>query len=234
MAASVEGLEIIDCIMFFSRVKADTIKSFRDWVVNMNRLMFYKRVPYSGGYVLNLPEKAMVGQGMNFPALLRSIKEWRRANSVPIGLGFEDEVEKMVCDLYPQECSGAIDGKPRKSRLSLSAVLRGTRVLLAFKLAGSPYVSQEEAERRASICASCVWNLDYAKPCNGNCGGLKEMVSAIVGGQKTSFDDRLKACGICGCTNAAQILMPLDVLEKGVTADMKEQFAAVEKCWKKL
>lgn len=199
----------------------------------MNRIEYPKRVPYSGGYVINLPERSIVGQGMNFPALLRSVREWRRANSVPIGLGFEDEVEKAVCELYAAECTHAINGKPRKSRLDLSTVLRGTQVLLAFKLAGSPYVSQEEAERRAVICSNCQFNIEYAKPCGGNCGGLKEMVATIVGGQATPYDEQLKSCGICGCVGKAHIWIPEDVLRKGVTDQMVEEFKAVPNCWKR-
>lgn len=219
--------------MFFGHVKTETIKPLGLWGVNMNRLMYPKRIPYSGNYVLNLPERAIVGQGINLPALIRSVREWRRANSVPIGLGFEDEVEKSVCDFYPVECTGAINGKPRKSRLDLSTVLRGTQVLLAFKMAGSPYVSQEEAERRAAICAACPWNLEYAKPCGGNCGGLKEMVAAIVGGQATPYDEQLKACAVCGCSSRAHIWIPDEFLAKGITDDMREQFAVIEGCWKK-
>lgn len=200
----------------------------------MNRLEYPKRIPWGGGYVINLPEQGLVGQGINFPALLRSVKEWRRANSLPLGLGLGDELERAVCKIYPVECTGAINGKPRKSRLDLSTVLRGTQVLLAFKLAGSPYVSQEEAERRAEICSRCPWNLEYAKPCGGNCGGLKEMVAAIVGDRRTSYDDRLKSCGVCSCINSAHVHMPLEILAKGVSEEMKEQFTTIPGCWKQI
>jgi hypothetical protein len=199
-----------------------------------NRLIAPSRIPYGGQYVLNLPERGMVGHGNNFEALLRSIKEWRRANSVPIGLGFDDEVEQAVCEKYAVECQAPPHGKPRVIRLSLSNVLQGTKVLLAFKLAGSPYVDQSEAERRASICAICPMNVDYAKPCGGNCGGLKEIVTTIVGGRKTSLNDRLKACSICGCVNAAHLLIPLDILAKGVTPEQQVQFSQVQNCWKQI
>jgi len=200
----------------------------------MKRIKIPSQIPYGGEYRLNIPEIGMVGNGMNFEALLRSIREWRRANSMPIGLDFENEVEREVCAKYSVECDDHPTTKPRKQRLSLATVLRGTNVLLSFKLAGSPYVSQEEANRRAAICAACVWNQDYAKPCGGNCGGLKEVVSKIIGHAKTDYDDRLKSCGICGCVAQAHCWLPLEFLAKGVTSDMREQFAAVENCWKKV
>lgn len=199
----------------------------------MNRLIAPSRIPYGGEYRLKLPERGMVGQGNNFDALIRSITEWRRANSVPIGLAFEDEVEQAVCEKYPTECKGGIAVKPREGRLKLAEVLRGTRVLLAFKLAGSPLVDPAEAERRAKICASCAWNVEFSKPCGGACGGLREMVSAIVGGRKTSVDDRLRSCAVCGCEARAHVHLPLLILAKGVTDAQREQFDAIENCWKK-
>lgn len=200
----------------------------------MKHLHNANRIPYGGAYVINLPEQGMVGYGMNFPALLKSIKEWRRANSWPVGLEFEAEVENVICRKYPDECDEGIISKPRKTKLSLATVLRGTKVLLAFKLAGSPYVSQDEANARAAICSACAFNQEYAKPCGGNCGGLKEVVSAIVGNQHTPYDDQLKSCGICGCVSRAHIWLPLSFLEKGLTSDMKQSFNAVEHCWKKV
>jgi len=199
----------------------------------MNHLIAPSRIPYGGQYVLKLPERGMVGHGNNFEALLRSITEWRKANSVPIGLGFAYEVEQVVCEKYAVECQNSLlDKRVRRGRLTLAEVLRGTRVILAFKLAGSPYVEQAEAERRAAICAACPMNQDFPKPCGGRCGSLQEIVTAIVGSRKTLFDDRLKSCGICGCVSSAHLLMPLDILAKGVTSDMREQFAAVPNCWK--
>lgn len=200
----------------------------------MKHLHNFNRIPYGGAYVLNVPDKGIVGYGMNFPALLRSIREWRRANSIPVGLGFEAEVESVVCEKYPAECDDDSIPKPHKTKLSVATVLHGTKVLLAFKLAGSPYVDQAEAERRAAICVACPWNQDYAKPCGGACGGLREVVTAIVGGRKTLADDRLRACSVCGCVNAAHIHLPLEILAKGVTDEMRKQFASVPNCWKQI
>ena len=199
----------------------------------MTRLINQFRIPYGGAYVLNQPQKGLVGHGISFAQLVRSISEWRRANSFPIGLGFEAEVEQAVCEQYPQECDDSSKPNPRKPRLGFSTVLRGTQVLLSFKLAGSPHVSQEEANQRAEICSKCIWNQEYQKPCGGRCGGLREVVASIVGGNSTPYDDKLKSCGICGCVAKAHIWLPMAFLEKGVTEDMKAQFSAVKQCWKK-
>jgi len=200
----------------------------------MKRLHNTNRIPHGGSYVLNLPERGLVGSGMNFAAIVRSISEWRRANSIPVGLGFESEVEQALCSKYEVECDDTVLSKPRKARLSLSTVLSGTKVLLAFKLAGSPYVTQEEANRRAATCSMCAWNQDYTKPCGGACGGLKEIVSQIIGNKTTPYDDKLKSCGVCSCFAAAHIWLPLNILENGVSSDQREQFAAINNCWKKI
>lgn len=202
----------------------------------MKKLINASRIPYGGMYVLNVPEKGIVGHGMNFPALLRSITEWRRANSIPVGLGFEEEVERTVCEKYPAECENPIiirRVQSRGGRLRFSTILRGTQALLSFKLAGSPLVSQEVAESRAAICAPCRYNQEFSQPCGGGCASLKSAVLAIVGGNTTPYDAQLKSCGICGCVAAAHIWLPNEILAKGVTDAMREEFATVENCWKR-
>jgi hypothetical protein len=158
----------------------------------------------------------------------------RRANGVPVGVDFENEVESWAVLAHPDEAEVWDPEMPKKIRLGLDDILRGTRVLLAFKLAGSPLVPREEAERRAGICSRCYMNQGFSRPC-ATCGGLDELVRSLVGNQRTSQDDKLQACGVCHCMNKAQVWLPLEILAKGVTEEMKNQFAKMAEltgCWK--
>jgi len=166
--------------------------------------------------------------------LLSKMIQARRANGVPVGLGFEDELETWAAQDHPDEAELWNPDMPRKTRLDLDTVVRGTKVLLAFKLAGSPLVSQEEAERRATICSRCYLNTSWSRPCSV-CKTLTDVVRSIVGNRTTSVDDKLFACNLCGCDNHAQVHLPLDILAKGVTPEMVKQFAVmaeVSNCWK--
>ena len=82
--------------------------------------------------------------------------------------------------------------------LNSSDIWRGTKTIAAFKLFGHT-VSQEEADRRANICAYCPMNVNFAKPCSGICGELLELVSDMVGGATTAKQGDLHACAVCKC-----------------------------------
>lgn len=193
-------------------------------------------VPYGGSYSLSMPEKGMVGFGTAFDGLVRSCKEWRKANGFPIGLGYDEELEVEVCRKYPAECVET-DSRvpPTQIRYGVDTVLQGTRVLARFNLEGRPFVEREEAERRAKICSGCSWNLDHQRPCGGGCGGIKELVLSIVGSQGTSQDHNLRVCSVCKCWNAAAVWIPMSILAKDLDQEQENQFLfAFEQmgCWR--
>lgn len=199
-----------------------------------NRLIAPSRVPYGGQYVLNLPQKAMVGHGNNFAALLRSITEWRRANSVPIGLGFEDEVEQVVCELYPQECQAFLAGKRRRKSWNMWDIVRGTSAFIRQKLSGVELVSQDEASRRSALCSKCPARVKFTKSCSGLCAALVKLLSS-TGGKHTPTDDDLLGCSVCGCWIKVAVWYDLKIQCAAVDESMKQAFDEVRKeypCWK--
>lgn len=201
----------------------------------MKHLHNSNRIPYGGAYVLNVPDKGIVGYGMNFPALLRSIREWRRANSVPVGLGFEAEVEAVVCEKYPAECDDAIYGKPKKNSWSMGDVVRGTAAFVYQKISGIELVNQEEANRRSELCLNCPAKMTFKKPCSGLCTALVNLLSC-TNGKTTPTDNDLVGCGICGCWTKVAVWYDLKVQCLGVDESMKVAFDEVRKeypCWKK-
>jgi len=114
-------------------------------------------------------------------------------------------------------------------RLHASDIARGTMAILRFKMAGSPLVAKEEAERRAAICIGCPFNTTYRMPCAGMCGELLDVVQALVGGERTSRDGDLHACAVCKCSLAAKVHVPLDILRKSDTPEIAEAYP--ENCW---
>lgn len=145
------------------------------------------------------------------------------------------EIQTQQCErLDPVTADRYCEGEGnlvRGTGLNWREVWAGTKVLASFLLAGKPLVSKDEANRRASICARCPRNVTFHKPCGGLCGELREAVTAIVGEQTTHFDDRLDACSVCGCSNSAQVWIPIEQLKLGVSEEMMGQF--VDFCWKK-
>lgn len=184
--------------------------------------------PRGGLWKYTHPVSGTLFSSPQLAALKYSIRKHEEANSYTITS--EAEIENQLCVNHPFACSENPAVAPR--RLHLSDILRGTKVIASFKLAGSPLVAHEEAERRAGICINCSHNVDYAKPCSGICQELIDLVKSVVGGAATKYDSMLKACDICGCANTAQVHVPVEFLLKGTTPEMLNQFRTVSQCWK--
>lgn len=193
-------------------------------------------IPYGGHFQINRPDLGMVAGGTNFEMLIRNLINYRKANGIPMGLEFEDEVEREICKLYPAACHETSNLIPNRDRTySFADVIQGTKAMIAFKLAGSPMVSQDEANRRATICSHCPNNVNFSKPCSGVCGELQDIVVSLVGGKSTPLDSALNSCAICSCFNRASVWVELDVMWKTLTPTQKEQFKTAKEqhgCWK--
>lgn len=196
------------------------------------RLKSRSTIPYGGMYYWKDPLTGAEVRGTNWNMLIGRIYAERRANGVPVGLGFEDEVEKDLCRDYPAECEIPDPNFPTNRRLTLSDVIRGSQVMMSFLAHGSPLVDRAEAERRARICLKCPFNTYFSKPCTGICQELANVVASIINHQGTQYDTDLKACNVCGCFLQAAIWMPLDIQCKGVTEEMACKFKTINNCWK--
>ena len=187
---------------------------------------------------INRPDLGFVGTGYLFDVLSKSCQNYRKANGIPIGLGFEAELENALHEQYAKDFPNAfITDDPRAPitirGLSIGDVLHGTKVLASFVAAGRPTVDPQEALRRAAICSGCRFNVQHSKPCGGICGELRDMVMAIVGNRTTQYDSQLHACFICKCFLQAAVWLPLEIQNKGLTEFQRIQFGQVGNCWKR-
>jgi hypothetical protein len=167
-----------------------------------------------------------------FEILVDKMMQNRGKIGAVCGAGMREEIENWVCEEHPEDCTIVDMNIPRKVRLTLTDVLRGSRVMASFVMGGAKPEARDEAERRAKICLGCEFNSLFPKPCVGVCGELKEMAIRISGNQGTQYDRGLHSCSICGCFLQAAIWIPLENQCKGVTETMKKQFACVKDCWK--
>jgi hypothetical protein len=112
-----------------------------------------------------------------------------------------------------------------KQTLGFGAIVRWVRAMYQFAKDNKfELVAQEEAERRAEICAKCPMQI----PTSGcwGCKGIAGLLPQIAGAKTTSFDLQLSACGVCGCYNAVSVHLPLSVQQ-----DANLDFPSY--CWKK-
>ena len=119
------------------------------------------------------------------------------------------QIENNLCD----RMAGHVHCVPctqAKQTLGFPQIVRWVKAMYQFAINGKfELVLQEEAERRAKICAACPHQI-ATSGCWG-CKGIAGMLPHIAGARKTSYDTQLKACGICGCYNAVSVHLPVDV-----------------------
>jgi hypothetical protein len=159
-----------------------------------------------------------------------AVREHRIANGYPLPPGWQEELESEICKNYGPETCRYVDETPKTQPRSIhiSDVKNFLRVVGTWMSGGGGFVPQQEAERRAAICAACPKNQEI-EGCTA-CSNLVATVTSVLGDRGTKFDGQLKGCAVCSCSNAAQAHIPLEVLHKGVTAEM--EFPS--HCWKKL
>lgn len=194
-------------------------------------------VPYGGNFVLKNPDKGMVGRGSNFAQLVQSVKEYRYAQGIPVGLGFEDEVETETCLHHPSECHDTDPRSPNPQiRFSVDDIVRGTKLAGRHLLAGRKLVDQSEADRRARICLACPFQASVTLPCGSSiCAELKGLYQQLIGSRTTPYDGSLRSCSICHCWNSITVHIPLELQQKDLTPQMIEQFKysqTISNCWK--
>lgn len=178
--------------------------------------------------------------GGDLQDLIAKIHAFRVTNQLPLG-DPESECQDWLCRV-----AGAV-GRPANPakrapgvKASGAMVARFLSAMVAWGIKGGS-VTQEEAERRASICAGCKFNvqIDDAALCLG-CFGLAARVMQIIGDRRSKLDDSLQFCGACGCSLKVVPFVPLDILNRAhlnsdFTTDtgQTEADGAPIPCWRK-
>jgi hypothetical protein len=199
----------------------------------MSLMIQHVYAPLPGGeIVLNIPERGLVGKGNRYDMLRGSIVAYRNANAIPVGLGLDEEICAELCKVIPGACQETNYTPPPRT-LQWNEVISGTMAIAKFKLAGSPFVSDEEALRRASVCSVCPHNQAVKMPCTA-CrwdDKLRELAIGITGVKSTPLDAKLISCDLCGCALPIIIHLPLDIQHQALSDRAKEDFRKVG-CWK--
>ncbi len=205
-------------------------------------LLLNKRAD-SPGLIYTHAETGHKQHAWDINTLMGLIKKYRVDNSfTPVS---QEDVEEQICQTLPPDwCHYSTGGAPTDFidlQLTPDDVIRGTAALgeIAARRAASmlvpswtPFVEQEEAERRAAICAGC-----YAKTTLSGCRSCDGFVAAIktlIGGRQTKADNVLAAhaCAVCKCSASAQVHVKAEILAKGVDEKMMAKYSQIEHCWK--
>ncbi len=162
------------------------------------------------------------------PDWIKKVNDYATDNNYPVPT--VEEMEDQLCRTLSGEwCVGGDEYSFVSNRFTFDDFLRGMKTLSAFVIKDE-VVPQDVAESRALICSRCVMNMSI--PGCHSCVGLVNSVMAIKGAKSTKNDHLLKSCGICLCSNEAQVWVPIERLAKSTTPEMLKKYEHISECWK--
>jgi hypothetical protein len=185
-----------------------------------------------GGWQFTEPLSKMVIYGGDYWDLREKVRKHRTINLFVSGPEIDNQIQGQICErmsatarsVFCRNCDTTI---PERT-ITLGDVREF--LIVAKSWLSSPHlVSQDEANRRAEICAGCPKNVPIAG-CHTCRNLIKWTVDLIGHNRSTPFDGKLGGCEVCGCGNQAQVHIPLKDLQKGITPQM--EFPS--HCWKPL
>lgn len=183
-----------------------------------------------GGWKYTQEDSGLELRGGDYYDLRENVRKHRQLNSFTAGPDLDNEIQTQICTkLAPS--ARAVFCRPcqplaREHSVDLEDVRHFLQVAVEW-MKKREFVSQQEADTRAEVCASCPKNIAI-EGCR-TCRGLIKHTLNLVGHRRTPFDEQLGACEVCGCSNQAQIHLPLEALKKGITKKMKFP----DWCWKR-
>ena len=144
--------------------------------------------------------------------------------------------EEVKTDVEAQICSGMPPGlcRPdpgedyqpivdRARDISVESIMEFSATAFRFIKSGVELVDKEESERRAAICRGCRFN--RPSPCVV-CTPAFKMVDALI--PKDRMEPGLSACGVCGCSLRAKVLLPLGTIRAD---DASSNLRFPNHCW---
>ena len=141
------------------------------------------------------------------------LEELLRAGPHPLPDNLREAVEDFMCEYLPV---GACARAGKHARLSLQSVVTFTdfmaRSLMSrFSKGETVYVSEEEAARRAKICASCPL---HAPAFCSSCLSLgQKLAASLPAGRRVPEAEKLGACSACGCMLSLKVHFKKELFE---------------------
>lgn len=182
-------------------------------------------------YTQMLPDGTTVHlTGHSYDQLISRVELLRAGNGLDLSTGWRERIEAEICEqcqLGPKRCTYEAPPVYAPKRLTLHDIMVFLAVVKSWVSTGREWVSQEEANRRAAICAACPNNV-VIEGCT-SCSRLVEKITEVIGNRSTPYDGMLNGCQVCGCAGKVHVHLPIQVLARGVN---ENQDYPRDFCWK--
>jgi hypothetical protein len=171
-------------------------------------------------------------EGSSYQEVAEKLLRYRLENSLPPGnpLG---EVLDYTCNKWPHFCSDTSPVAPaNRPATSMATRVTGWMAALYRTLRGTnidhSYVGQAEADRRAAVCLSCPFHVEWRRGCSSCIEGTQRIGHTFRGGRQAANESKLMSCSIIGheAKTAVWVKTP-----PPLTAE--EHGALPEHCWRK-
>lgn len=160
------------------------------------------------GYIFTEPDGTR-HRGESWRDLKEKIVRYRAANKFPPG-DPETEITNQLCARVPSFCSRS-NPQPVRIGPTFNAVVIGwlSRILSFKRKAALPRVTDEEAARRASICANCPAQRSLNMTCGSCLVEIDKLRRAVLDGAETQHKN-LQPCAVLGedCSTSVHIEQP--------------------------
>lgn len=192
--------------------------------------------PPRGGWKFTVPETGMVLTELSVASLRDLVRRHYEVNDMKLPRGYREWFEDEMCrqgNLLGSVCEEVPKVQPPQVlSLSIPMIERFVKTIWGLSKGGDvpKLVEQEEAERRAAICARCPLNVSVHIPCKG-CRGLIRRVGEVLGNRTTSLDDKLETCAACSCDLKLKIHISNEVIDKAEGRRMPEYWEEGP-CWR--
>jgi hypothetical protein len=176
-----------------------------------------------GEFRYQQPETGFKIQTRSWSQMLQQVHSHRVGNlGCDIEAGWQARLEHDYCLQNSldgtQWCSDEKYYAPDESRpLHWSDIQRFLFSMIQWVAGGRKLVEQDEAERRAAICATCPKNVDLHVACP-SCVKLDALIAETKGDRATSLDASLRNCEVCRCFLPTLVFYPEEAIsKKGLT-----------------
>lgn len=196
-----------------------------------------------GGWKVHVHETNHTVSHYAFDAFIKAYESHLLANNIPLLPNYQETLVDRMCRENPNwDCKQAGKFKAIGKGNLFGPIMSFLRFALNWAkesaIDGKPaWESQEVAQARANICATCPYNTRKILFSCGGCGSLFIKTMALILGKSlhVSGEDRIGACRLCQCTLKVAVHMPLKVQQDALDERTKELFREPEVqkfCWK--
>ena len=161
----------------------------------------------------------------SFQELFRLVKAHLKGNDIPEPVDLVREMQEHACQFNPEFCEETDPDKQRKITLWYRAKKFYEAVTSAMR---DGLVPQEEAERRAAICAECPHNRGEEVSFCVGCWSAKFVKDAAeaLSTRRTSLDHKLDTCSLCSCSLKMKVHVRKEAMQD-------KQITWPANCWMK-